>query len=80
MERMASEAFDSREDMKFDPRKASRANNGSTQMMQELNITVPEVVDMWPRIGDNMDKCFYSFSDNCLKPQLCEQGLGIFKP
>ena len=79
LEQMASEAFGSKEDMKFELLKASRVNNGLTQMMQELNITVPEAVDMWPRIGANVGKCFYSFSDHCLKTQLFEQGLGIFK-
>ena len=79
-EQMATDAFDSMGGMKFELRKPSMVNNGSTQAMQESNIAVPESVGMWPRIGDNVDKCFYAFSDHCLRSQLCEKGVGIFKP
>ena len=76
---MTSEAFGSKGDMRLEIRKDSRVNIGLTQMAQELNIPVPDAVDMWPRIGDNVGKFSYSFSDHCLKTQLCEQRLGIFK-
>ena len=51
MRQMDSGALGSNGGMKFELQKDSRVNNGLTRMIRELNIAVPEAVDMWPRIG-----------------------------
>ena len=38
-------------DMNFALRRASRTSNGLTLMMQDVCLTAPEAVDMWPLIG-----------------------------
>ena len=77
---MASGAFGSNVGMRFELRNASRVNSGLDNTMQELNIAAPEAVGMWPLIGDSVGKWRYSLSGHCLRAQLREQGLGIFKP
>ena len=50
---MSRVVFDSKEDMNFALKKDAMINNGSTQMMQDLNVPVPVAKGIWSKIGSD---------------------------